>query len=103
LSEQRSILAVKKMAIATEPTTAAADPELRSIADQKRVALNFLNEAWDSAISEGVEPDIVAHAALFTAIADLVQAYGEEAVAELARGLPKRINAFEFSVDVTVQ
>ena len=91
------------MTTATEPTTATAETEVRSIADQKRVALTLLNEAWDSAISEGVEPDIVAHAALFTAISDLVQAYGEEAVAELARGLPKRINAFEFSVNVTVQ
>jgi hypothetical protein len=91
------------MTTATESTAASAEKEERSIADQKRVALGLLNEAWDSAISEGVDPDIVAHAALFTAIADLVQAYGEEAVAELARGLPKRINEFEFSVDVTVQ
>jgi hypothetical protein len=91
------------MGIATEPTLAAVEKEERSIADQKRVALGFLNEAWDSAISEGVDPDIVSHAALFTAISDLVQAYGEEAVAEMTKGLAKRINAFEFSVDVTVQ
>jgi len=37
------------------------------------------------------------------ALADLIGTYGEEAVADLAKGLPGRIRAFEFSVERTVQ
>ena len=39
------------------------------------------------------------HAALFTALCDLIATYGEEPVAELATTLPKRIRALEFTVD----
>jgi len=89
------------MAVATETTPSAK--EERSIAEKKRVALNCLNDAWDEALGEGVDPDILAHAALFTALSDLVAAYGEEAVAEFATKLPQRVRDFEFSLDVTVQ
>jgi hypothetical protein len=69
------------------------------VAEKKRVALNYLSRAWDSALAEGVDPEIVAHAALFTALCDLIATYGEEPVAELANTLPKRIREFEFTVD----
>lgn len=70
-----------------------------TIAEKKRVALAYLSEAWDGAIAEGVDSEILAHAALFTALCDLIATYGEEPVAELAKTLPKRIRAFEFTVD----
>jgi hypothetical protein len=73
--------------------------EVIDLAAQKRVALDHLADAWDAAIAEGVEPEIIAHAALFTALCDLIATYGEEPVAELAATLPKRIRAFEFTVD----
>jgi len=84
------------MTIADE--TAAVADEI-SIAEQKRVALACLSEAWDEAMAEGVESEIVAHAALFTALCDLIAVYGEEPVAELATTLPQRIRAREFTVD----
>ena len=70
-----------------------------TIAEKKRVALAYLSEAWDGAIAEGVDSEILAHAALFTALCDLIATYGEEPVAELAKTLPKRILALEFTVD----
>jgi hypothetical protein len=70
-----------------------------TIAEKKRVALAYLSEAWDGAIAEGVDSEILAHAALFTALCDLIATYGEEPVAELAKTLPKRIRALEFTVD----
>jgi hypothetical protein len=82
--------------------TALAQEE-RAIAEKKRIALTFLAEAWDDAIAEGVDPEILAHAALFTALADLVTIYGEEAVADLANGFSRRIRAFEFSIERRVQ
>ena len=79
--------------------TAPTKEDLAIIAEKKRVALAYLSEAWDEAIAEGVDPDILAHAALFTALCDLVSAYGEEPVAELTASLPKRVRAMEFTVD----
>jgi hypothetical protein len=73
--------------------------EDKAIAEKKRVALNYLDEAWDGALNEGVDSEIMAHAALFTALCDLIATYGEEPVAELAAGLPQRIRALEFTVD----
>ncbi len=78
--------------------TIAAESTL-TIAEQKRVALAYLGEAWDGALAEGVDSEILAHAALFTALCDLIATYGEEPVAELAKTLPKRIRAREFTVD----
>jgi hypothetical protein len=89
------------MTIATGLAPAAK--EERSIAEKKRLALSYLSDAWDEALGEKVDPDILANSALFLALSDLVAAYGEEAVAEFAKALPKRIEAFEFSVAVTVQ
>jgi len=89
------------MSEATESMTRGHDDV--TIAEKKRVALTYLAEAWEEAVAEGVDPEILAHAALFTALADLVSTYGEEAVAGLAERLPERIRAGEFSVDRSVQ
>ena len=82
----------------TADETARAAEDI-AIAEKKRVALAYLSEAWDGAIAEGVDSEILAHAALFTALCDLIATYGEEPVAELAKTLPKRIRALEFTVD----
>jgi hypothetical protein len=73
------------------------------IAEKKRVALSYLIEAWDEAIAEGVDSEILAHAALFAALSDLVTTYGEDAVAGLAERLPDRIRASEFTLERVVQ
>lgn len=73
------------------------------IAEKKQLALAYLMEAWNGAIADGVDSEILAHAALFQAFADLIETYGEEAVAGLAKTLPGRIRAFEFSLTRTVQ
>jgi hypothetical protein len=79
------------------------DHEAVEIAEQKRAALAYLTEAWDEAIAEGIQPDILAHAALFAALSDLIDAYGEEAVADLAVSLPDRIRRGEFTLPRTIQ
>ncbi|MBN9432026.1 MAG: hypothetical protein J0I45_06270 [Bosea sp.] len=73
------------------------------IAEQKRAALAYLTEAWDEAVAEGIEPDIMAHAALFASLSDLIDTYGEDAVAELAVSLPDRIRRGEFTLQRTIQ
>ena len=78
-------------------------PEDTAIAEKKRLALSYLNEAWNEALAEGVDPEILAHVALFTALSDLVETYGEAAVAELVGTLPNRIESREFSLRQAVQ
>ena len=65
---------------------------------QKREALIRFSAVWQDALGAGIEPDILAHVALFTALRDLVMTYGESAVAEFAERLPERIAAGEFTV-----
>jgi hypothetical protein len=60
-------------------------------------ALRFILEAWDEGVEEGHDPDMLANAALFTALSGLVATYGESAVVELVRKLPVRILGGEFS------
>lgn len=74
-----------------------------SIAEQKKVALAYLTQAWDDAVAEGVESDVLAHAALFQALSDLVISYGEEAVADLAATLEGRVRNREFTLNRTIQ
>ena len=66
--------------------------------EQKRVALGYLHEAWAEAIHAGIDGDCIAQACLFSAFAELVATYGEEAAATFAEGLSLRIRNGEFSL-----
>jgi len=76
---------------------AAADHE------QKRLALNYLQEAWAEANHEGIDGDCLAQTALFLALAELISTYGEEATARYAESLSSRIRNGEFSVELLRQ
>jgi hypothetical protein len=67
-------------------------------ADERRAALGYVTEAFAEATLAGIESDCFAHAALFAAFRELVTTYGEEAVAQFAERLPRRIRDGEFSV-----
>ena len=69
------------------------------IAEKKRAALAYLSAAWDEALSEGIDSEILAHAALFAALSDLITTYGEEPVAELVGKLGDRVRRSEFTLD----
>ncbi|AXS39560.1 hypothetical protein [Breoghania sp. L-A4] len=71
--------------------------------DERRMAMSYISDAWADAIADGIDADAVAQAALFTALIDLVAAYGETAVAELAEALPQRILQGEYTVNRTLQ
>lgn len=66
-------------------------------ADERRVALAYVAEAFAEATLDGVEEDCFVQAALFTAFQTLVDLYGEEPVAVFAERLPERIRQGEFS------
>ena len=81
------------------PTARDPLPDL----EQKQTALSYLNEAWAEARHEGVDGDCLAQACLFTAFAEFVTTYGEEAAARFAEGLAKRIRNGEFSLPLARQ
>ena len=81
----------------TEPREPLTDHE------QKRAALGYLQEAWAEARLDGIEGDCLAQACLFTAFAEFVATYGEDAAAKFAEGLADRIRNGEFSLDLRRQ
>ncbi|NIJ42613.1 hypothetical protein FHS78_002915 [Parvibaculum indicum] len=70
--------------------------------EQRRLALQNILDAWDETLGEGVSPDILASTAIFAALSDMVEAYGEEAVAEMTDGLSDRIRSGEFTLNRVV-
>jgi hypothetical protein len=66
--------------------------------EQKRAALGYLQEAWAEAMHDGIDADCLAQACLFTAFAELVSTYGEDAAAKFAEGLGKRVRNGEFTI-----
>ncbi|HEY7689221.1 MAG TPA: hypothetical protein VH835_11030 [Dongiaceae bacterium] len=69
---------------------------------QKREAFARFSAVWQDALGAGIQPDILAHVALFTALGDLVATYGEEAVADFAEALPERIASGEFTIPLVL-
>ncbi|MDF1625567.1 MAG: hypothetical protein P1U84_04715 [Parvibaculaceae bacterium] len=69
--------------------------------EQRRIALQIFLDAWDDALAEGVDPDVLANTAIFAAFSDMVETYGEESVAELADGLRDRVRQGEFTLNQT--
>jgi hypothetical protein len=84
-----------------KPALAARDPLPDH--EQKRAALNLLQEAWFEARLHGVDGDCMAQICLFKAFSELVSTYGEEAAARYAESLSARIANGEFSIELARQ
>jgi hypothetical protein len=61
-------------------------------------ALNYILEAWEEGTSSGIAPEMMAYAALYTALTDLVASFGEDSVVSLVNGLVPRVQKGEFTV-----
>lgn len=70
---------------------------------QKQAALRYILDAWEEALHDGIAPDMLANAALFAALADLIDHFGEDAVAKMTGGLSRRIHHGEFTLKRTSQ
>ena len=66
--------------------------------DKKGRALQLILDAWDRALAEGAEPEIIASVAIYAALADMVDRYGAVAVAEFCATLPQRARKGEFTL-----
>ena len=78
----------------TDNDTHLPEPEHGST---KRLALSYVSEAFAEAELDGLDPDMMVHAALFAAFRELVMTYGEEAAAQYAECLPQRVRGGAFT------
>lgn len=83
--------------------TETNSPDEKRIGEQKTVALRYILDAWEEAVYDGIEPDLLARAAMFAALSDMVASYGEESVADLTAGLAERVRHGEFTVHRVTQ
>lgn len=73
-------------------------PTLSTSDDESLRALGLILEAWEQAADRGVAPELMAYAAIYTALTDLVAVFGEDNVADLTRGLAARVTKGEFTL-----
>ncbi|MCT4655231.1 MAG: hypothetical protein N4A65_05445 [Cohaesibacter sp.] len=79
------------------------EAEAFEIERQKQHVLSLLNDLWDDASDEGINQDLLAHAALFQALSSFVMAYGEEAVSDMCKGLSKQVLSGNFTLGRVLQ
>ena len=70
---------------------------------RKQEALQYILDAWDEALSDGVDPYLLANAAIFAALTDMVQTHGEDAVSMMTDKLAQRIHQGEFTLNRVIQ
>lgn len=68
------------------------------MSEQKHRALELIVNAWEQALTEGALPEEVASVAIYAALADMVDRFGEAPVAEFCGTLPERVRAGEFTL-----
>lgn len=68
-----------------------------SVEDDRRAVMSYVRDAFEEAKLDGIEPDCVMQVAIFTALFDLVDVYGEEATADYVARLAERVRSGEFS------
>jgi hypothetical protein len=70
------------------------------VREEKRLtAIESHNEAWAEGLSAGIEPEIIAEAALATAFAELLRTNGENAALALLERMRDRVIAGDFEED----
>ncbi|AKK20317.1 hypothetical protein V9J15_00745 [Candidatus Liberibacter africanus] len=71
--------------------------------EKMQVAIEYQNEAWAGGIADGIEPEIIANAAITQAIRETVRIQGEDKVELLLNSLISRMLSGEFSPERVVQ
>ncbi|MEQ8306965.1 MAG: hypothetical protein RIA09_10415 [Hoeflea sp.] len=73
------------------------------VQEKLQVALELQHDAWAESTADGIEPEIIADAAMITAIRETVRALGEDQAEALVDSLRERILAGEFSPERVLQ
>lgn len=73
------------------------------VQEKLQVALELQHDAWAESTADGIETEIIADAAMITAIRETVRALGEDQAEALVDSLRERILAGEFSPERVLQ
>ncbi|TCT31452.1 hypothetical protein [Martelella mediterranea] len=73
------------------------------VREKMQAALEYQNEAWADGVADGIEPEIIADAALALAMRETVRMIGEEGAEAMLESLRERMLAGEFSPDRVIQ
>lgn len=71
--------------------------------EKMQAALEYQTEAWADGRADGIEPEIIAEAAMLFAMRETVRLQGEAGAEALLEQLKERILAGEFSPNRTIQ
>ena len=66
-------------------------------------ALHLILAAWEEGADAGIPSEMMAYAAFYTALSDLVAMFGEDNVAGLMTNLSDRVREGEFTLYATLQ
>ncbi|TNB46566.1 hypothetical protein FF124_16335 [Martelella lutilitoris] len=73
------------------------------VREKMQAALEYQNEAWADGVADGIEPEIIADAALALAMRETVRMIGEEGAEAMLESLRERMLAGEFSPERILQ
>lgn len=73
------------------------------VREKMQAALEYQNEAWADGVADGIEPEIIADAALALAMRETVRMIGEEGAEAMLESLRERMLSGEFSPNRVVQ
>jgi hypothetical protein len=71
--------------------------------EKMQVALEHQNEAWADGMADGIEPEIIADAAIALAMRETIRMHGETGAEEMLESLRQRMLAGEFSPQRVIQ
>jgi hypothetical protein len=66
--------------------------------NESQKALDCILQAWEEGTESGIARELMAYAALYTALTDLVAVFGEGPVMSLVDGLVHRVEKGEFTL-----
>lgn len=71
--------------------------------EKMQVALEYQSEAWADGRADGIEPEIIADAALVLAMRETIRIHGENGAEAMLDSLKSRMLAGEFSPERSLQ
>ncbi|WLS01809.1 hypothetical protein [Shinella oryzae] len=84
-----------------EPTLNDIDEMI--VHEKMQAALEYQNEAWADGIADGIEPEIIADAAIALALRETIRTQGERGAEAMLEALRERMLAGEFSPERILQ
>ena len=73
------------------------------IYEKMQTALEHQNDAWAEGVADGIEPEIIADAALVTVLRESVKLFGDDATEAMLENLKERLLSGEFSPERLIQ